>query len=351
MSKDIANTVTIVSTPQARLNGFLFSKYNLLVTSYQGVDGFREVVVRAGGLPKQKAVIQGFDPVYNVAFYRLPFIVNHKFHADKFYLPNVGQHVRFLIRTVSAGVMSYNAVVMKFSERHNIPFFQLRSDFVSSIALGALVVDNDDLPLGIVVGSLYDRLEVLPMKSLIESILDITDYDAYAFRCPYCGEILTNETVSMGKCTYCGQLLPEHLYIEKEYVPGKFEVKIDQVISLLNYDPALARLDRNFWELEKSDVRVFINYDEEQNSMVAYTQLTELPDRLLLAKRQQVYDFLITQNNNMKYLSLSLDHNRVVLSTVYINLETLIPAQAIELIRSLFAEASEIKHRISNLTG
>jgi hypothetical protein len=319
----------------------------LLVASYKAVDGFHNIVVRSNILPKQKAEIAGFDPVYDVAFYRMPMIHNLNLNLESFYLPNVGQHVRILIFTFSKNVITLNAVVMKFQERQNIPFFHIKTDFSQNLVLGAPVIDAEGNILGIVVNFIYDRLEVLPMKNLIESIVDITDYDKYAFRCPYCAEILTTDMVSMGKCAYCGQILTNHLYTERDYIPGKHEAKIQQILKALNYDPFLARLDKNFWEISKANIKVFIYYDEQQSSLVAYSQLLQLPQQISPKAKSELFKLIMEENDKLQSLSLSLNRDSIMLSTMYINLETLIPQNVTELFRNLLANTHRLKELLN----
>ncbi len=351
MNSEYKNIVATVSTPLHRHNGFFYPRYNLLVTSYKAVKGFRQVIYRCQDKPKQKVNVLAFDPVYGVAFYSVPYMDNLSADFENYYLPNVGQHVQILLHTVSSGVITTNAVVIKFHEKENIPFFHIKSDFQQNLVLGALVLDNDEVPLGIVTDIVYDRLEVLPFKHLVESILDLADVGQYAFRCPYCREILTNDTVSMGKCAYCGQILPEHLYREREYIPEKYESKVNKIISLLNYNPDLARLDRNFWEIRKSDMQVFIYYDQKRSDLVAYTKVYDIPSNAAAEFKNAINNFLLETNARLRALTLSLHKDQVMLSTIYLNLETIYPEQTIELFRDLIAEAFRLKMDIQSLAG
>ncbi len=349
MKTEIEKSIAIVSTYISRFSGFFFHSYNMLVTSYEAVRNFRTVIVRSAQIPTYKATIIGFDPVYDLAFYKAPLLHEANFDLANTYLPNVGQYLDFFIRKADGNLMKLTGVVVKYSEQKNIPFYLLKTDFTQKTALGSLVVDHENVPLGVVVKLMHDRLRVLPMKYVLESAMDFAEQDQYAFRCPYCKQILTANDVTLGKCNYCGQLLPEFLYKERHYIPAKDEDKVDKIIHSLGHDPLLLRYDKNFWLLTKDGLNYFIFYDETFSSIVAYTAVGQIPTHLPMNKKHQIWTFLAETNSKLNSLSLSINTDQILLSTIYISLESRDNTDVVKIFEQLFGAAPQLKNQLNQL--
>ena len=349
MKNELDKAIAIVSTPVSRVSGFFYPEYNVLVTSLQGVDYFRQVVVRSQLAPPFTAIVKAFDPYYKLAFYTFPLFLNLNFYQYKTYLPDIGQHLTVLLPKVDSSVKRLTAVVLKYNQQHNIPFFNVKTDFSNQVALGALVIDIDDNPVGVVVNVLPDSYEVLPLKNVIESILDFVDYQEYAFRCPFCGRILTQPYVNLGRCGYCGQLLPEELYETRIETPEKYETRVDFILENLGFQPNLARLDKNFWEVYSEGFQFFFFYDQNNHSVVAYTVLTQLKERFSSELKAKLWEFLLKKNDQLDFLSISISQNQVMLSTIYVTLEHAATSHTIDVFKKLFEAAPMLKKQIDDL--
>ncbi len=349
MKNNLEQALAIVSTPVSRLSGFFYPEYNVLVTSLKGTGYFRQVIVRSYLAPPFKATVKAFDPHYKLAFYTFPLFLNLNFYQFKTYLPDIGQHLTVLLPKIDASLMKLTAVVLKYKQRHNIPFFSIKTDFSNNAALGALVIDRDSTPVGIVVNVLSDSYEVLPIKNVIESVLDFIDYQEYTFRCPFCGRVLTEQNVNLGRCGYCGQLLPENMYINRIETPEKHEARVEAILEKLDFEPALARLDKNFWEVKRSGFQFFFFYDQNNQAILAYTVLMTLQDRISPEQKAKLWEFLLKKNDQLDFLSISITQNQIMLSTIYVTLEHAINDQTLTVFKKIFEVAPLLKNQIQSL--
>ncbi len=351
MKTEIEKSIAIVSTYISRFSGFFYHGYNMLITSYEAVSNFRNVIVRTAQIPAYNAAVIGFDPVYDLAFYKAPLLQQADIGFANTYLPNVGQYLNFFIRKIDGSLMKLTGVVVKYAEQKNIPFFLLKTDFTQKAALGSLVVDHENVPIGMVVKLQHDKLRILPMKHVLESAVDFAEQDEYAFRCPYCKQILTLKDVTLGKCNYCGQILPEFLYKERHYIPAKNEDKIDKIIHLLGYDPFLLRYDKNIWTLTKNGLNYFVLYDEVFSSIVAYTAIGRIPAHLPIEQKSQILNFLTETNSKLKSLTLSLNGDQILLSTIYLSLDARDNHDIVAIFEQLFEKAPELQKELNLITS
>ncbi len=342
MKNELLSLICQVSTPVQRSSGIFLPKYNIVVASYTAVGGYKKVVLRSPILKKQLVRVEALDPVLNLAFLRANYFSRVRVKIDNSQSPEVGQVVKVYYRTYSRGVESFTSSIYKIESEAGK--YVIGNTFNNSLSLGGLAADLDGNPLGIVSKEISnERLEVVSFKLIYETLVEIIDFaEEYAFRCPYCNRLLSNDLVSLGKCAFCGKILPEELYEDFWEKTDEADSKIRQIIKVLNYDPDIAFLEKNYWEIDKSGIKVLIHYEPESSAFCGFTVVGEIgrDDKLII---KDIYRFLLEENNKLESMSLSINERKIILSTIYFNLDNVSPASLVEVFRNLFAKGAYYK--------
>ncbi len=347
--------IALVSTDSNVQNGIILPEYNALVSSYNGLEGSRKVLVRSHLVGRKLADVMFMDPYYGIAVFRLQCLGHSQLNLEMVDLPLPGQHVKVIKKSFARGIVEYSSVVVRTTEKQDIFYFQITLASQSDNILGSLVVSLSGEPLGVVVRRIAnDRLEILPLRYLRDLFVEYSNYEnTYAFRCPFCREILTEDLVTFDKCAFCGEILPTTLYKPKLRHIGREIIKIEKVISNLNYQPELTFLGRNFWEIEKSGLSIVFYYDNDNNSLVIYSTLANLAECIKDGKlgandKHHVYRYLLTENEKMRHMFFSLNEQNILLSSVYLDMEYVSEQTLTEFVRDFIARLIDNKHKLDH---
>ncbi len=348
----VAN-IAILSTDERVQNGIILPEYNAVVGAYNGLEGHRNIVVRSPLFGRKRADVMFMDPFYGIAVFKLNAIGLSSPGLREADLPLPGQHVKVIRRSFARGIVEYSSVVVKNVEKQEFFYFQITLANADIQFYGSLVVSISGKPLGIVVRKVgSERLEVLPLKYLQDLFVEFANYEnTYAFRCPFCREILTEDLVTFDKCAFCGEILPPTLYKPKLRNINQEVIKIERVISALNYQPELTYLGKNFWEIEKSGLNILFFYDRDNNSLAIYSTLAHLNSyikkaKLLATDKYKIYDYLLRKNLDMKSMFFSVNDQKIILSSIYLNMEYVTDQSLTEYVRDFVARIIDQKHTL-----
>ncbi len=352
-NKDIAKILSLVATDSGVQNGIILPGLNILITSYKGTEGYRQILVRNQMFGRQLAQAIFSDPKYNISAYQIKLVERITDKLEFADLPLPGQHLKIFVKTFSQGLIEHSSSVLRIVEKDTIKYFQIKTGLNLPMVYGAFVENLYGDPLGIVVDKHPDRLDVMPLDLISEVLFEYGDYqDTYAFRCPYCGEILTPDLVTYGKCAFCGEILPQTLYKEKTQLKSKEEIIIEKIIENLNYNPALTYLGKNFWEIEKSGISILFQLDKDSSSLVVYTRLASLQELKKAGHhelRKKIYDFLLKENSGLKYMFFSLNNDNIIFSTIYFYLEHITQEKLTDYVREFIAKALDYNFQLRNM--
>ncbi len=353
-SKQFEQNIALVSTDSTMQNGIILPTYNAVVVSYHGMEGYRQVVVRSPLVGRKLGEAMFMDPYYGVAAFKVHSISNQGFSLEVADMPLPGQHVKVLVRSFSRAVVEYSSVVVRTIEKQDIFYFHVTLANDSDQIFGSLVVSLSGEPLGLVVRRVAnDRLEVLPLKYLRDLFVEFSNYEnTYAFRCPFCTEILTEDLVTFDKCAFCGEILPPKLFKPISRNISREVIKIEKVISNLNYQPELTFLGHHFWEIEKSGLHILFHYDKDNNSLVIYSTLVSLASYIrkgLLqpGSKHKIYEYLLNENLKMKYMFFSLYDQNIILSSIYMDMEHVTEQALTGYVRDFVAHLIDYKHNLN----
>ncbi len=356
MTNYFEDIIALVSTDERTQNGIILPSYNVIVSSYYGLEGKRQILVRSPLIGRKLANVLFVDPFYSVSVFRLNHVSGQNISLEEIDLPLPGQHVKVVTRSFSRGIVEYSSVVVKTVEKQEFFYFHITLGHDVDYIFGSLVVSLSGTPLGIAVRKIgNERIEVLPFRYLKALLVEFGNYEnTYAFRCPFCREILTEELVTFDKCAFCGEVLPPSLYKESQKVLSREVIKIENVIRQLNYQPQMTYLGKDFWEIEKSGTNILFYYDRDNNSLVIYSTLVSITgmiknNRIRPEDKIKIMSYLLKENNEMKYTFFSVNDQRIILSSFYIDMEYVTEQALTRFVRDIVASIVDYKHRLQQL--
>lgn len=334
------NSIIQIATPWGTGTGFYLKDYQLIVTNRHVIDGAKEVVISGKLFKKEISNVLYVDSVYDIAFISSPENVdfpeiklNEKpevFEGDK--IMAIG-HPYGLKFTATQGIIS------KAERQWNgINYIQIDAAINPGNSGGPLIDKNNKI-IGVntfVISNGQNLGFALPINYLQETYNDYKEFSGtFAIKCNSCSNIVTQKTVQKEYCPHCGVKIGKEAFEEKKYIPSSAASKIEEIITKLNYDIRLARIGRNFWEIEEGTAKIHINFNPENRYLVAYAILCRLPKKNI----GEIYEFLLRENIELKGLSFSVVNQDIALSSMYIYDEDINIETGVELFKRLFKKS------------
>ncbi len=323
-----------IATPYSTGTGFYLRGPNLIITNEHVVRGNREVVIDGASLPRQLSRVVYTDPKFDLAFIEAP-------KADLPAVPlGLARSVKEGERVVAIGhpfglkFTATQGIVSNTQHKENgIKYIQHDAALNPGNSGGPLVNEYGEV-IGIntfIINQGENLGFSLPAPYLDETIQAFAEHGGKAgARCGNCGHLVF-ETVEKGFCPNCGSKIELPTDVE-EYEAAGIARTIEEILEKCGHDIRLSRRGLNLWEVREGSAKIFISY---YNGLIAGDAiLCDLPKENI----QGVYEYLLRQNHEMEYLSLSVKGQEVILSLIiydrYLNLET-----GLKMFRYLFEKA------------
>lgn len=323
-----ADVLVKVSTPFGVGSGFILGDEGLIVTNEHVVRGHKSVVIEGKNFKKQMTDVLFIDQTFDLAFLASvrdlkPRLVNVKSTIDT----EEGEHVLALghpfdLRyTVTQGIVS------------NTTYFDNHIRYIQHDAAlnpgnsGGPLLDKEGHIIG--VNSFIFREGqnmgfALASPHLLACLSEFkTGHGKPGVRCTSCLNICFEDKINhISHCPHCGARL-EYISQLENYQPTGIPMLIENTISDLGYDVPLVRQGMNQWVLEKGSSALHLSYFEKNGLVIADVYLCLLPKKDL----DQIYAYMLLQNNLLEGISFSLKNQNIILSMVihdqYIQIKTL----------------------------
>ncbi len=310
--------VVQIATPHATGTGFYLKDWDVIVTNYHVVEGHREVVIDGRRFNRQLTPVLYLDPKHDLAFLRPP--------ADCPELPSVQLGVDVPLREQMSVTAIGHPFGLKFSVKTGV--ISNTREFLDGIPYlhidAALNPGNSGGPLlnqqGLIIGVntfVYRNSNnigfSLPVQLLHQSLqLFKASGSLNACRCPACLNVVCERTIEQQQlCSYCGQRVRLPADVE-EYHPSGTAHTIEAIIERLGYPVALSRSGVNRWEILHGSARIDITYHEPSGLVGADALLCRLPS----ANIKPLYEYLLRENYSLRWLTLSVHEQNILLSLV-----------------------------------
>lgn len=314
---DLYKEVVIqIATPFAVGTGFYLKKYNLIVTNEHVVRNNRFVVVEGIGIDRFLSPVVYLDSSYDLAFVKgpknnnLPEIFlgdSHLVEAGNVVLA-VG-HPFGLKFTATQGIVSST-----LHKQEDINFIQHDAAINPGNSGGPLVNINAEV-IGVNTFILRDGQSIgfaLPSNILRICIEEFLKHgDSLATRCSTCKNLVFEKNNQEKYCPNCGSEIT-HISQIQDYEAFGMRKDLEEIIKEFGYEVEISRRGPYHWEIQNESARILISYHEESGMIVAESILANLPKENILP----IYSYLMQQNSILQGLSLGINKNSILISTI-----------------------------------
>ncbi|MDR0668102.1 MAG: trypsin-like peptidase domain-containing protein [Prevotellaceae bacterium] len=307
--KTIYNAVYKVNHAGGSGSCFYLKKYNLFVTNYHVVEGFKKLSIKDNDKNPYLADVVLVNPKRDIAllvaqgdFSSLPDIPL----ADLTDV-SIGQKINVagypfgLPFTVTEGTVSSPKQLM-----NNSYYIQTDAAVNPGNSGGPMFNEKDEL-MAITVSKFNDAdntgfgIPVAVLQEILDGLGDL-DRSTFNVQCHGCDEFINTDEEY---CPSCGEKMIENIFQERGLT--ELATFCEEAIRALDIDPVLARVGYESWVFHKgsSEIRIFI-YDR------AYLFCTSPINILPKKELEPVLTYLVSAN--LKPYQLGIDGNQIYLS-------------------------------------
>ena len=316
LEKHIENIIQIM-TPDGTGTGFIID--DLIITNSHVVGGLKEVVISAKKLKRTIAKVIYDDPNYDLAFIKIEFDtppstslkLSTKIVEDGDTTIAIG-HPYGLNYTATEGIVSRASRLQDDLEYIQIdaainpgnsggPLLNTEGDV---IGVNTFIIQNSN-NLGFALPYFYIQEALTNFKALNKENI---------IKCPSCKNNIQEEDIQNDYCPKCGIKLEVARQRRKGYNPTGATKLLEDVLSSLDINVTLARRSQSSWRIDEGTARIDINYYENA-VIIGDAKLCAIPSQ----KIDEVYDYLLEENEKLSYLQFSIDENSIYLSYLIID--------------------------------
>ena len=332
------NVIFRVSTPYSQGIGFKVDGYDWILTNENLVRGNHSVVVEDLSGQISYAKIIYIDPLLDVALLKLPFEnVEGGFQLSEQIDFEKGMPIH------SLGIQG-SKVIVRSGQVLETVFPKERWEYIVHDAVmayentGGPVVDNN----GLLISMNNYGMENDSKQSTSLPILGITDVfeklvgkdDMEWVRCYNCRTFLSEKVaLETQACTVCEEYVEFPKNIEPYETVGVAKT-IESMIEQAGFHVGFSRKGANSWLVKSGSASISLNYHERSGMITGDAILCKLPAN----KRQSILEYLLRENEKLKYLSFSVEQDSVVLSLI-LNEHSLNDEQGLNNLMDLFSKA------------
>ncbi len=309
MEQNIFKAVYKVNHAGGSGSCFYLKNYDLFVTNYHVVEGFREVALQDNDKNRFYARVVLVNPVRDIALLKADgdFSALPEIALSALDEVSIGQRINVagypfgMPFTVTEGTVSSPRQLMNDSY-----YIQTDAAVNPGNSGGPMFNDSNEL-VAITVSKLNNADNMgfgIPVASLRELLEQIADLDTSIFnvQCNSCDEFISEEEEY---CPSCGDKLPENVF--KERTLTDLAVFCEEAIEAMGINPVLARVGYESWVFHKgsSEIRIFV-YNRQY--LFCTSPLNVLPKKNL----EPVLSYLL--NADVRPYQFGLDGNQIYIS-------------------------------------
>jgi len=315
LEKYIENIMQIM-TPYGTGTGFIID--DLIITNSHVVSGLKEVVISSKKIKRTIATVVYDDPYYDLAF------IKYNFEKPKIALKLSSNMVEDGDTTVAVGHpygLNYTAtegIVSRASRlQGDLEYIQIDAAINPGNSGGPLLNDNAEVT-GVntfIIQNANNLGFALPYFYLQDALdsFKAQKYDAI-IKCPSCKNLIKEKIIANDYCPECGVKLEVARQRRKGYNPTGPTKLLEEILTSLDINVTLARRSQASWRIDEGSARIEINY-YDNGIIIGDTKLCAIPSKNI----DKIYDYLLTENENLSYLQFSISENSIYLSYLIVD--------------------------------
>jgi serine protease Do len=303
-----------IATPFTTGTGFYLQDPGLIVTNEHVVHGNREVVIEGELFPRQRSRVLYLDAVYDLAFLEAPAIELPHIELCGDAALKAGDRIVAMGHPFGLKFTATQGIISNPNHEENGIRYIQHDAALNPGNSGGPLVDETGKVIGV------NTFIINPAESmgfsLFAACLDEC-LQAYgpaaggetAGRCSNCRNVVFEHELKKQFCPHCGAALELPAGIAP-YEPAGIARTLEEILSRCGQDVRLARRGPNLWEIRQGSAKTIISYYEAGGLISADSVLCRLSGKDMVP----AYEFLLRQNQNLEFLSLSVQGLDVVLS-------------------------------------
>lgn len=288
--ENLRNAVFKINTAQGSGSGFYLEEYDVVVTNFHVIEGFKKVAIENQSKDRFVADVVFGNPETDIAFLKADRSIFKSGVSFNDVIPVQNRDKVWVIGfpfgmpyTETEGIISNSNQLME--GRY---FIQIDAA-VNPGNSGGPVVDKDGKLLGVTTAKFSNAENMgfaIPASMVMEELASLAGNEQmrYSIKCNSCKNLVFEKT---DYCPICGATVNENLFDEKEQ--DAFALFVESALSSLNMDPVLARTGFDYWQFYQgsSQIRIFVY---NQNYLYATSPLNQLPSKNL----EKLYSYLLS---------------------------------------------------------
>jgi len=314
--EDYIENIIQIMTPYGSGSGFIID--DLIVTNSHVVSGLKEVVISSKKEKRTIANVIYDDPDYDLAF------IEYNFEKPKKQLKLATEPVEDGDTTIAIGHpygLNYTAtegiVSRALRLQGDLEYIQIDAAINPGNSGGPLL-NTDGEVIGVntfIIQNSNNLGFALPYFYVQESL---TNFKALGkkniIKCPSCKNYIEEENIQNDYCPKCGIKLEVAKLRRKGYKPTGATKLVEDILDQLNINVTLARRSQASWLVDYGSARININY-YENGIIIGDAKLCAIPQN----KIDEVYNFLLQENQKFSYLQFSINENSIYLSYLVVD--------------------------------
>lgn len=336
MVEQTIESIVQITTPYGSGSGFVIKE--LIVTNSHVVSGLKEVLISTKTLPKTIGTVVYDDPAYDLAFIRspLPITCDHPLVLATSEVHD-GDNVIAIGHPYGLNYSTTEGIVSKAARlQGEVEYIQFDAAINPGNSGGPLLNDKSEV-IGVntfIIQNSNNLGFALPSYLLIETLEQfLKEGKEGIIRCISCKNLIPESAIQNDYCPKCGTKLDVAKRRREGYKPSGVVALIETILEKLGINVTLSRRSQRSWRYEKGSMRIDINY-YDNGIVIADSALCRIPQENI----EQLYDFLLRENDILQRLQFSISENTVFLSYIIVD-STLTLEHGTEAFRKLYREA------------
>ncbi|MBL0709085.1 MAG: trypsin-like peptidase domain-containing protein [Sulfurimonas sp.] len=310
------DSIIQIMTPHGSGTGFIID--DLIITNSHVVSGLKEVVISSKLIKRSIAQVVYDDSDYDLAF------IQFDFKPTSNPLSLSSSSVKDGDTTIAIGHpygLNYTAtegIISKASRlQDDLEYIQIDAAINPGNSGGPLL-NIDAKVIGVntfIVQNANNLGFALPyfyVEETIENFKQIKEINI--IKCPSCKNLIKEKEIKNDYCFECGTKLEVAKLRRKGYKPSGATKLVEEILSSLDINVTLARRSQASWRVESGSARVEINY-YENGIIIGDSKLCQIPKN----KINEIYDYLLSENEKLSYLQFSINENNIYLSYLIVD--------------------------------
>lgn len=317
--------VVQIATKTGTGTGFYLKAYDLIVTNNHVVRDTWQATVKGHHFSKQLSRVVFTDEKYDLAFLMPPNNVTtfNEIKLGDYTTLKDGDEVLAIGHPYGLNYTATQGVISRVDRvQQGLRYIQIDAAINPGNSGGPLVdMKGEVVGVNTFIIKGGDNLGfALPVDYLQEALEQYKPIRGeLAIRCPSCSTIVTAQTLDAGQyCPNCGTKIdfPKPELLTETPVSGIAKT-VEDILEKLGYNPDLARVGGNRWEVEEGSAKIRITYNPDNYFIISDAFLCRLPKQNI----STLYTYLLKENNNMHSMLFSLHGDNIVLSSLLYDLD------------------------------